>query len=229
MVRPQTNTSPGIPTRYCPFLGRRLVLLIERAVYLHRTDARHMRALQPVPMPDRDKPTPPSAADSARLERLFVAHHVTVWRTLRRRGLSPEAAADATQETFLVAARRLADIQADSERAFLIGTALKMAHTLGRKNTRYYLDDDMDRHTFPDVSAEFADLQICDQALSKLNPELLEVFVLHELEGLSSPEIAASLEIPLGSVASRLRRGREQFRAALTRIHLVMKREEQQR
>ncbi|HSU41199.1 MAG TPA: sigma factor-like helix-turn-helix DNA-binding protein [Polyangiaceae bacterium] len=35
---------------------------------------------------------------------------------------------------------------------------------------------------------------------------------------MSSPEIAALLEVPLGSVASRLRRGREQFRDAVARI-----------
>ena len=40
---------------------------------------------------------------------------------------------------------------------------------------------------------------------------------MFELEGLSSPEIAASLEIPLGTVASRLRRAREQFRVVVGR------------
>jgi RNA polymerase sigma-70 factor (ECF subfamily) len=160
---------------------------------------------------------------------MFLAHHKTVWRTLRRRGMSSEAAADGTQETFIVAARRLADIAPDSERAFLIGTALRIAHTLGRKSTRWHLVDDMDRHSaaVPETCANLADVQICDLALSKVKDELAEVFVLHEIEGLSSPEIAALLEIPLGSVASRLRRAREQFTAALTRIHRTMQREGQ--
>lgn len=171
--------------------------------------------------------SPQSDADRARLERMFLAHHMTIWRTLRRRGLSEEAAADATQETFIVAARRLMDIEPDSERAFLIGTARRMAHTLGRQTTRWLLDDDMDRHSFPAPKTELADVQICDLALSKVKDDLAEVFVLHEIEGLSSPEIAALLEIPLGSVASRLRRAREQFRAALIRIYKIMERDEQ--
>jgi RNA polymerase sigma-70 factor (ECF subfamily) len=54
---------------------------------------------------------------------------------------------------------------------------------------------------------------------------LAEVFVLYEIEGLSSPEIAALLEIPLGSVASRLRRAREQFRIVVARIERTMQRE----
>jgi RNA polymerase sigma-70 factor (ECF subfamily) len=165
----------------------------------------------------RDRPAPRSDADRARLERMFAAHYATVWRALRRRGLTADAAADATQETFLVAAQRLADIQPDSERAFLVGTALRVAHTLSRKTVRWQLDDEMDQR-IATIGDERADVQLCDRALSKVNPELAEVFVLYEIEGLSSPEIAALLEIPLGSVASRLRRGREQFRAALLRI-----------
>ena len=57
-----------------------------------------------------------------------------------------------------------------------------------------------------------------------MNPELAEAFVLYEVEGLSSPEIAALLEIPLGSVASRLRRGREQFRSGVARFERSLRR-----
>ena len=60
---------------------------------------------------------------------------------------------------------------------------------------------------------------------AKVDPDLAEVFVMFELEGLSSPEIAASLEIPLGTVASRLRRAREQFRVVVGRLELTMRRE----
>ena len=171
----------------------------------------------------RDRPSPSSEADRARLERMFAAHHATVWRTLRRRGLTPDAAADATQETFLIAAHRLADIEPDSERAFLVGTALRVAHTLRRKTVRWQLEDDMDQRA-AGTNDERAEIQLCDWALSKLKPELAEAFVLYEIEGLSSPEVAALLEIPLGSVASRLRRAREQFRATIARSELNLRR-----
>src|SRR5262245_48429149 len=90
-------------------------------------------------------PSPRVPVDRGRLERMFQAHHALVWRTLRRRGLDADAAADATQQTFLVAAERLADINTDSERAFLVGTALRVAFSWGRKTVRWQLDDDMDR------------------------------------------------------------------------------------
>lgn len=171
-------------------------------------------------MATRDEPPPPFGADRTRLERMFNDHHATVWRALRRRGLPPDAAADATQETFLLAAGRLPEIRPESERAFLIQTALRMAHTLNRKIMRWELDEDMDRRLSGtrDAGERGADIQLCDLALSRVSPELVEVFVLYEIEGLSSPEIAALLDIPLGSVASRLRRAREQFRAAAARI-----------
>jgi RNA polymerase sigma-70 factor (ECF subfamily) len=177
----------------------------------------------------RQEPAAPPRAepDQARLERMFVAHHAMVWRTMRRRGLSPDAAADVTQQTFLVAAERLRDINPDSERAFLVGTALRVAHSLGRKTVRWQLEDDMDQRVGDARSAsdERAAVQLCDLALSKVDPDLAEVFVMFELEGLSSPEIAASLEIPLGTVASRLRRAREQFRVVVGRLELTMRRE----
>ena len=165
--------------------------------------------------------------DRDRLERLFNEHHVAVWRTLRRRGLADDAAADATQETFLLAAGRLGDIQPASERAFLIGTAIRMAHSLGRKTFRWALDDDMDRNVSGARGADDtrADAQLCDLVLARVDADLAEVFVLYELEGLTSPEIAQLLEIPLGSVASRLRRAREQFRDAATRLERRLERE----
>ena len=152
---------------------------------------------------------------------------MTVWRALRRRGLPPEAAEDATQETFLLAAERLDDIRPESERSFLIATALRVAHTLGRKTVRWELDEDMDQRLSAgrDTSDKRADMQICNLVLSKVDPDLVEVFVLYEIEGLTSPEIAELLEIPLGSVASRLRRAREQFRTAAARIEKSLQKE----
>jgi RNA polymerase sigma-70 factor, ECF subfamily len=176
------------------------------------------------------EPAPPRPeGDRARLERMFVAHHAMVWRTMRRRGLSPDAAADITQQTFVVAAERLADIAPDSERAFLLGTALRVSQSLGRKTMRWQLEEDMDQRVADaaNLGDARAAVQLCDMALAKVDPDLAEVFVMFELEELSSPEIAAALEIPLGTVASRLRRAREQFRVVVSRLELVMRREGQ--
>jgi RNA polymerase sigma-70 factor, ECF subfamily len=167
--------------------------------------------------------------DHARLERMFAAYHSTVWRILCRRGLSPDVAADAMQETFVIAVERLHEIQPNSERAFLIQTAMRVAHTLGRKTWRWQLEGDMDQRCmqFRDTGDQRANIQLCDLVLSKVHPQLVEVFVLYEIEELSAAEIATLLDIPPGSVASRLRRARKEFRTVLETVERAMRREGQ--
>jgi len=165
-----------------------------------------------------------------RLERMFRAHHELVWRTLRRLGLGPEPAADATQQAFLIAAERLDDIRQGSERAFLFGTALRLARTAYRTSRRWQLEDDMDHRA--DAGSRLEDLvdrrravEVADRVLAQMDPTLLTVFVLFEIEGLSTPEIAELVGVPLGTAASRLRRAREAFRAAASRLERGAKRE----
>lgn len=55
--------------------------------------------------------------------------------------------------------------------------------------------------------------------LEHLAPEFREVLVLREIEGLSYDEIATALNVPRGTVESRLFRAREQLRAALKGSH----------
>ena len=60
--------------------------------------------------------------------------------------------------------------------------------------------------------------ELLDVVLEQMPIDLRTVFVLFELEGLSAPEIAAALSIPLGTVASRLRRARQTFAQAAARL-----------
>ena len=53
------------------------------------------------------------------------------------------------------------------------------------------------------------------QALDELSPEFRAAVVLCDVEGLSYEEIAATLDIKLGTVRSRIHRGRAQLRDAL--------------
>ena len=57
-----------------------------------------------------------------------------------------------------------------------------------------------------------------DLVLESIPFEQRTVFVLFEIEGLPTAEIADLLQIPLGTVASRLRRGRELFTEAINRL-----------
>jgi RNA polymerase sigma-70 factor, ECF subfamily len=160
-----------------------------------------------------------------RLERMFRAHHELIWRTLRRLGLSPDLAADTVQQAYLIAAERLDDIRSGSERAFLFSTAIGLARTNFRRSQRCQLQSDMDTHVDPGLKSEQLNnhcsaVQLMDRIFAKTHPDLVAVFILFELEGLSAPEIAQLIDIPVGTVASRLRRARSTFKAAARRMEL---------
>jgi RNA polymerase sigma-70 factor (ECF subfamily) len=149
---------------------------------------------------------------------MFRDHHEFIWRLLRRLGLGADVAADLTQQVYLVAAERLSDIRPESERAFLFGTALRLSRSLLRRQRRCQLEDDMDIHQAQgnqrpeELTSQRQAIALLDQILSKLEADLVTVFVLFELEELSTAKIAEMLGIPLGTVASRLRRAREAFK-----------------
>src|SRR6187455_2957434 len=84
------------------------------------------------------------SSDRRRLEQMFRSHYLLIWRTLRRLGLTDDGAADGTQQAFLIAAERLHDIREGSERAFLFGTAIRLARSSHRRNNRCQLEADMD-------------------------------------------------------------------------------------
>ena len=166
-------------------------------------------------------------SEEARLTSLVRAHGDQLWRVLRRLGLTDADADDAFQEVLLVVARRLSTVEPASERSFLIGTAVRVAHRmlrLHRRRRRREVSDEMlqfeaSRQPDPLALAEQRHMrQLLDGMLNKLPYELRSVFVLYEIEGFALREIAALLEAPMGTVASRLRRARQDFEAHVGRF-----------
>jgi len=167
---------------------------------------------------------PEVAADSNRVAAFVREHHGFVWRVLRRFGLTPADADDASQKVFLVAVKRLADIAPGSERAFLFRTAIhtasKVHRALRQRPDRPAAEAIEAQSPLPLPDAlldERRARDLLDQFLSELPEDLRAVFVLFEIEGLTAPQIAEALEIPVGTVASRLRRKRSEVSARLAR------------
>jgi RNA polymerase sigma-70 factor (ECF subfamily) len=71
----------------------------------------------------------------------------------------------------------------------------------------------MDRTS--DSHESFADKQLLEQALTLIDLDLRSAFLLREVEGLSYTEIAEALEIPEGTVGSRLNRARRELKERL--------------
>ncbi len=163
-------------------------------------------------------------SSESRLRGLFDTQFDFVWRSLRRLGVPELTVDDAAQEVFLVVSRRLGDIEVGRERSFLFSTALRVASTARRAIARRGVHDDdaidglVDQTPGP---AELADRQraraILDQVLETIELDLRAVFVLYEIEEMTMAEIAATLELAPGTVASRLRRAREAFQTAAAR------------
>ena len=62
-------------------------------------------------------------------------------------------------------------------------------------------------------------LALLDDVLEEMAMDLRSVFVLSEVEQMTAPEIATMLDVPLGTVASRLRRAREEFQRRVKRLN----------
>lgn len=158
---------------------------------------------------------------------MIQLHFDFIWRLLRRSGLSEPRADDAAQEVFLVASQRLADIAVGSERSFLFGTALRVASTVRRsaefRREHPGLEADVgdtaagSRVSTEDLVDQHRARAALDAILEELPEDLRTVFVLFEIEGASTPEIAELLGLPLGTATSRLRRAREEFQTRVFR------------
>ena len=167
-----------------------------------------------------------SAEATARFRRMVDGEFAFVWRFLRGLGVPASGVDDAAQHVFLVASQRLEGITLGSERAFLLATACGVAANARRAQTRSreVLDDERlaehsdDRADPEQAAAAKQARKLLDSFLEGLPDEAREVFVLFELEGMTMAAIAETLDLPPGTVASRLRRGREEFQAATKRF-----------
>ncbi len=152
------------------------------------------------------------------------AHATLVARALRSYGVPPADLDDGLQLVFMVAARRLDDLEPERERAFLSSTAHNIAFRIRRTRARRH---EASAEVSADLPARIDDperqaaqnqaFNLIWKVLEQVPEELRTIFVLYELDELSTHEIAAALDLPRGTVASRLRRARELFQERLRR------------
>ena len=170
---------------------------------------------------------PLASENDGGLERAVRENFQFVWRNLRRLGVYPDHAVDdAAQRVFEIAAAKRASILPGKERAFFFNVSLKVALETRRRiridRSRFGESDVellVDATSDPEHSAiQAARRSSLDRILEAMPMKLATVFVLYELEGLTSIEIAELVGIPVGTVASRLRRGRREFRARAARL-----------
>jgi len=159
---------------------------------------------------------------------VFAAHFGYVWAALRRLGVKERDLEDVTQDVFLKVVDKLAEFDpARPIRPWLFAFAFRVASDYRRlvRNRRELLDAQNGEpvDTAPSalervIQAEALDL--AQAALDELDLDRRAVFILHELDDCSMPEISEALGIPLNTAYSRLRLARKQFAASARRLRL---------
>lgn len=126
-------------------------------------------------------------------------------------------AEDIVQEAFLRAFRALDSFRGGDARVWMLSIVRNTAMNFlrGRKPD-VPIDpeqpDPVDRSPDPEESlVRESRRQQVRRAISRLEPEFREALILREIEGLSYKEIAAVLDIPTGTVMSRLSRARQRL------------------
>jgi RNA polymerase sigma-70 factor (ECF subfamily) len=182
------------------------------------------------------------SGDAAAFERFISERHADVYALLYRLTDDAEEARDLTQETFLQAFRHIVGFRGDADlRTWLYRIAVNQARNRQRwwrrrrRDATVSLDaplgsngsDDARVGTFggqlPDETATNPERELLARererqtlaALASLSRRYREAIVLRDIEGLSYEAVAAALQINVGTVKSRLARGRAELRKRL--------------
>ncbi len=158
-------------------------------------------------------------ASASRLDLLVREHLPRIYRLLRHLGVPFGDVDDATQQVFLILSNKLCEVSPGREQAFLSSTAVRIAWRWRRTHRRRKEagDDEhlalcpADGHS-PELQLENAEAaRLLLDVLEKLPEKAREVFVLFEIEEFTLREIAEILDLPQGTVTSRLRSARRRF------------------
>jgi RNA polymerase sigma-70 factor (ECF subfamily) len=149
---------------------------------------------------------------------VFDAELGYVCRVLLRFGILPKDLDDVVQEVFLVVHRRRLDYDPRRPiRPWLCGISFRVASDWRRRaHHRELTGEDVEDMAAESVGHRHLEAhQLVVRALARLSFEHRVVVVLCDLEGHTAPEAATHLEIPVGTVYSRLHEGRRAFVAAV--------------
>ena len=164
-------------------------------------------------------------------EEVYETYFPFVWRSVRRLGVDESGVDDSVQEIFVVVYRRLPEFEERASiRTWLYGIVLRVVRhhrrTLRRKPAQLggsatgpdveTVVDAVDRGPHEQAAKSEA-VRVLHALLDEMDDEKREVFVLAELEQMTVPEIAETLDVNLNTAYSRLRAARREFDQAVHR------------
>ena len=162
---------------------------------------------------------------ASRFEELFLPHLDAAYNLARWVVNGDQDAQDIVQEAYVRAFKGFAGFRGDNPRAWLLTIVRNTAYTWIK---RHATDDklipfDEESHVVPvetapsEISQEKRREQL-EEALKRLPSEFREVLVLFEFEGWSYKAMADALQVPLGTVMSRLSRARRRLQQELAQF-----------
>lgn len=151
---------------------------------------------------------------------LYRGEFAFVWAAARRLGVPPAAVDDAVQDVFVTAYRRLDQLRFEvSARAWLYGVTRRVASRYHRGAFRRRRRAAALEQFAPPIEPAPQDralaLQHIDRLLDGLGAGTRAAWEMSELLGMSGPEIASELGLPLNTIYSRVRLARQQLQRSL--------------
>jgi RNA polymerase sigma-70 factor (ECF subfamily) len=159
--------------------------------------------------------------EPAAFDDLIVRWHGPLWGFVRRLAASDEAGREILQDVWLRVIRGIPRLRDPSKlRAWLFGIARRTL--MDRLRDQYararIVDSDVDVDQIPGESfaSDLDDLDVLERALEQIPLLEREAVTLFYLQELTLNEIADALKVPVGTVKSRLFRGRRLLRQRMT-------------
>jgi RNA polymerase sigma-70 factor (ECF subfamily) len=162
-------------------------------------------------------PSPGPAVDIAGL---IAAHHAPLYRyAYRLTGMGADAE-DLTQQAFLIAQQKLHQLREAERAAGWLYAILRSCYLKWRRKrfpmTSTLADLDMADVPQPVPELRAVDSEELQQVLGELHDDLRLILLMFYFEELSYKQIADELEVPIGTVMSRLSRAKQKLRERLS-------------
>jgi RNA polymerase sigma-70 factor (ECF subfamily) len=179
--------------------------------------------------PDRRLVADAAAGDRDAFDALVRRHQARTYNFVRAMVHDESVAEDLTQDVFVRVWKSIGRFRGDSAfSTWLFRIAVNVARTHLSRRSRWRLFSRPSSDASPDAPVEVEDppsperleddvvrRDAIDRALATLSPDLREAVTLRDVEGLDYREIARVLDIPLGTVESRIFRARQRLRPLL--------------
>jgi RNA polymerase sigma-70 factor (ECF subfamily) len=173
------------------------------------------------------------AGDERAYEQLVIRFQQPVYNLVSRLLNDPTDASDVVQEVFLKVFRNIPSFRGQSSlKTWIYRIAVNEGHNHRRwfsrhrkqeigldseiEGTRTYQETLADRSRSPfDSASDHETHSLIEEGLTALNPNFRAAVILRDIEDLSYEEIAEILQVNIGTVKSRILRGREALRHVL--------------